>query len=245
MHVLLKNQMVNTVYVGYDPKEHTAYEVLKFSLERISTKPVRVIPLRRDILTKIGIYTRKHNSISGQDYDEIDGKPFSTQFSFSRFLIPALNMYEGLALYMDSDMYVRADISELFEMCKDKFQIIYNRPNSENITNDESPQKIWGDWSLAEKMGIPLMQTLQKEYNLDYNTTQMVLMSYCSHHISTQGGNSALAAYFGGENIIYGVKGYEVKHKSYETFFPKLSGQKIHHVQTYDELIKKVKNYVN
>ena len=112
MHVLLKNQMVNTVYVGYDPKEHTAYEVLKFSLERISTKPVRVIPLRRDILTKIGIYTRKHNSISGQDYDEIDGKPFSTQFSFSRFLIPALNMYEGLALYMDSDMYVRAEDSE-------------------------------------------------------------------------------------------------------------------------------------
>ena len=34
------------------------------------------------------------------------------------------------------------------------------------------------------------MQTLQKEYNLDYNTTQMVLMSYCDHHISTQGGNS-------------------------------------------------------
>jgi hypothetical protein len=34
MHMLLKNQMVNTVYVGYDPKEHTAYEVLKFSLER-------------------------------------------------------------------------------------------------------------------------------------------------------------------------------------------------------------------
>ena len=91
MHMLLKKQMVNTVYVGYDPKEHTAYEVLKFSLERISTKPVRVIPLRRDILTKIGIYTRKHNSIGGQDYDEIDGKPFSTQFSFSRFLIPALN----------------------------------------------------------------------------------------------------------------------------------------------------------
>ena len=113
--------MVNTVYVGYDPKEHTAYEVLKFSLERISTKPVRVIPLRRDILTKIGIYTRKHNSISGQDYDEIDGSPFSTQFSFSRFLIPALNMYEGLALYMDSDMYVlvymthcTAEVAKLF-----------------------------------------------------------------------------------------------------------------------------------
>ena len=31
--MLLKNQMVNTVYVGYDPIEYTAYEVLKFSLE--------------------------------------------------------------------------------------------------------------------------------------------------------------------------------------------------------------------
>ena len=58
-------------------------------------------------------------------YDEIDGKPFSTQFSFSRFLLPALNMYEGLALYMDSDMYVRADISELFEMCKDNYYAIH------------------------------------------------------------------------------------------------------------------------
>ena len=117
----LKKQMVNTVYVGYDPKEHTAYEILKFSIERISTKPVRVIPLRRDILTKIGIYTRKYNTIRGQDYDEIDGKPFSTEFSFTRFLVPALNMYEGLALYMDSDMYIRADINELFELCNNSY----------------------------------------------------------------------------------------------------------------------------
>ena len=152
MHVLLKNQMVNTVYVGYDPKEHTAYEVLKFSLERISTKPVRVIPLRRDILTKIGIYTRKHNSIGGQDYDEIDGKPFSTQFSFSRFLIPALNMYEGLALYMDSDMYVRSDISELFDMCKDNYYAIhvvkhkYEPTNKTKMDGKEQhvyPRKNW------------------------------------------------------------------------------------------------------
>ena len=81
--------------------------------------------MRRDILTKIGIYTRKHNSIGGQDYDEIDGKPFSTQFSFSRFLIPALNMYEGLALYMDSDMYIRSDISELFDMCDNNYYPIH------------------------------------------------------------------------------------------------------------------------
>ena len=142
--------------------------------------------------------------------------------------------------------YINLDLLKIiFEMCKDKFQIIYNRPGQNDIVNDGSPQKDWDDWSLAHYMNIPVMQDLQKEYDMDYNTTQMAVLSNCDYHISTQGGNSALAAYFGGENIIYGVKGYEVKHKSYETFFPKLSGQKIHHVQTYDELIKKVKNYVN
>ena len=62
---------------------------------------------------------RKSNSIGGQPYDEIDGRPFSTDFSFTRFLVPHLNMYQGIALFMDSDMYLRTDITELFDMCQD------------------------------------------------------------------------------------------------------------------------------
>ena len=84
---------MNTVYIGYDPKEDTAYEVLKFTIERISGKNIRIVPLKRDILEHIGIYTRKSQLIHGQPYDVIDGRPFSTEFSFSRFLVPALNMY--------------------------------------------------------------------------------------------------------------------------------------------------------
>jgi hypothetical protein len=112
-----KKQNINTIYIGYDPKEDTAYEVLKFSIERTTSQPVLVRALRKDILESIGIYTRKSNLIDGQPYDEIDGKPFSTEFSFTRFLVPALNMYEGKALFMDSDMYVRSDITELFDLC--------------------------------------------------------------------------------------------------------------------------------
>jgi len=109
---------MNTVYIGYDPKEDTAYEVLKNTIQRISGKASpRIVPLRKDILEHIGVYTRKSELIHGQPYDVIDGKPFSTEFSFSRFLVPALNLYEGKALFMDSDMYVRADINELFELC--------------------------------------------------------------------------------------------------------------------------------
>jgi len=111
-------QQINTVYIGYDPREDTAYEVLKFSLERTTSKPLLVRALRKDLLEKMGMYRRESSMIDGQPYDEIDGRPFSTEFSFSRFLVPALNMYQGKALYMDCDMYVRADISELFELCE-------------------------------------------------------------------------------------------------------------------------------
>jgi hypothetical protein len=113
----MNKQQINTVYIGYDERESTAYEVLKFSIERTASKPVQVIPLKKNILERMGIYNRKSEMIKGQPYDTIDGRPFSTDFSFSRFLVPALNMYQGKALYMDCDMYVRSDISELFEIC--------------------------------------------------------------------------------------------------------------------------------
>ena len=117
---------MNTVYIGYDPKEDTAYEVLKNTIQRISGKnSPRIVPLRKDILELTGMYTRKSEMIDDQPYDIIDGKPFSTEFSFSRFLVPALNMYEGKALFMDSDMYIRADINELFDLCDMDYYPVY------------------------------------------------------------------------------------------------------------------------
>ena len=108
---------MNTVYIGYDPKEDMAYQVLKFSLERIASKPVRVVPIKRDVVKRMGLYRREYTTMDGQDYDAIDGRPFSSEFSFTRFLVPFLNMFEGKALYMDCDMYMRTDVTELFEIC--------------------------------------------------------------------------------------------------------------------------------
>ena len=98
-----KNE-INTIYIGYDEREATAYEVLKFSIERTASKPVQVLPLKKDILEHMEMYTRQSEIIKGQPYDTIDGRPFSTDFSFSRFLIPALNMYQGKALFEICDM---------------------------------------------------------------------------------------------------------------------------------------------
>ena len=43
-----KNEM-NTIYIGYDPKEHVAYEVLKFSIEIRTSRPVKIIPIKKEI----------------------------------------------------------------------------------------------------------------------------------------------------------------------------------------------------
>ena len=57
--------------------------------------------------------------------DSVDKKPFSTQFSFNRFLIPFLNQHEGWALFMDCDMYFRSNPYELFEKYCDPSKAIY------------------------------------------------------------------------------------------------------------------------
>ena len=73
----IRKEMTNTVYIGYDSREHTAYEVLKFSIERIATKGVRVVPIKKDVVSRMGLYTRKSNSMGGQSFDEIDGRPYN------------------------------------------------------------------------------------------------------------------------------------------------------------------------
>jgi hypothetical protein len=115
----------NTVYIGYDPREDVAYEVLKFTIERIAVDNVRVVPIRKDLVERMGIYTRKYDEVDGQSIDRIDGQPFSSDFSFTRFLVPALNMYEGWALYMDCDMYLRTDINKLFEEYRMDYYPLY------------------------------------------------------------------------------------------------------------------------
>lgn len=44
----------------------------------------------------------------------LDNKPFSTEFSHTRFLIPALMGYAGWALFCDADMLFLSDISKLW-----------------------------------------------------------------------------------------------------------------------------------
>jgi len=88
------------VFIGYDSNETVAWHVLAHSILRHSRHPVSITPLKLSQLPM----TRER-----AEYQ-------STEFSFSRFLVPYLCGYEGQAIFMDCDMLARSDVNELLEL---------------------------------------------------------------------------------------------------------------------------------
>ncbi len=69
-------------------------------------------PLKQQELRDAGWYTRPIDKLA------------STEFTFTRFLIPELTNFEGWALFMDCDMILTTDIKELFDQADDKYAVM-------------------------------------------------------------------------------------------------------------------------
>jgi len=114
---------MNHVFIGYDDRESEAAEVLKHSLVRQARNPLKVHFLKHKPLRDQALFSRPWRvGETGQTVDERDGRPFSTQFSHTRFLVPELCRKQGIGgwvLFMDSDMLVTADIGRLFRELDD------------------------------------------------------------------------------------------------------------------------------
>ena len=98
------------VFIGFDPRETVAYNVLAFSIQRRASRPVSVTPL---MLSQLGgILTRERHPLQ------------STDFSFSRFLTPYLSDYTGWSIFMDCDMLVLEDIAKLWSLRDEKYAVM-------------------------------------------------------------------------------------------------------------------------
>lgn len=86
------------IFIGYDSNETVAFHVLSHSIMRRSSRPVSITPLVRAHLPE---FTRPRDARQ------------STEFSFTRFLVPYLSGWSGWSLFMDCDMLVRCDIQEI------------------------------------------------------------------------------------------------------------------------------------
>ena len=97
------------VFVGYDSHETVAFHVLAHSIHRHASQPVTVAPLMLSQLKKQ--FWRDRNALQ------------STEFSFSRFLVPYLSGYEGWSLFCDCDMLMLEDIAKLWSLRDERFAV--------------------------------------------------------------------------------------------------------------------------
>jgi len=90
------------IFIGYDPREAVAFHVLSHSIHARASSPITIAPLMLSQLK--GVFHRERHALQ------------STDFSFSRFLVPHLSEYRGWSLFCDCDMLMLDDIAKLWDL---------------------------------------------------------------------------------------------------------------------------------
>ena len=127
------------VFVGYDTREDIAYQVCKHSLES-RNKNVEVRPLKQNELREQGWYSRPIDKLA------------STEFTFTRFLVPELCNFDGWALFCDSDIIFIEDVKQLFDQADDKYAVMcaqHDYTPKEGVKMDGQTQTVYPrkNWS--------------------------------------------------------------------------------------------------
>jgi hypothetical protein len=89
------------VFIGWDSREPAAAAVLMHSILTRASAPIALLPITQASVSSF--YTRERTPTE------------STEFSFTRFLVPYLSRYEGWSVFMDCDMLCQADLWQLVD----------------------------------------------------------------------------------------------------------------------------------
>ncbi len=143
------------IFIGFDSRETIAYHVLSQSIISKSSKPVSITPICLHQL-KHCFYRKKH--------------PLqSTEFSFSRFLVPFLCDYKGWALFLDCDMLLLEDISKLWDKKDDKYSLMlvkhdYKTKYSQKFLKQKQTNYAKKNWSSVMLFNNARCKALSKDY---------------------------------------------------------------------------------
>ena len=145
------------IFIGVDPRQRAATNVLMDSLVAHSTHPLAITPLVTPQLERQKLYWR-----------ERDPKQTSA-FSFTRFLVPQLMGFQGWAIFMDCDMLCRADISTLWELRDERFSVMcvqHDHQPTETSKFLGEPQSAYPkkNWSSLMLLNCSRCQALTPEY---------------------------------------------------------------------------------
>jgi len=129
-----------TFFIGYDSKEDIAYRVCKQSLLKKSSIKVNVLALKLHELVVRNFYKRNIDPLA------------STEFTYSRFLVPSLMNFKGWAVFCDCDFLFLEDVAKLFEELsndKDIYCVQHDYKPKEKHKMDGQQQTIYPrkNWS--------------------------------------------------------------------------------------------------
>lgn len=143
------------VFIGHDRREGVAVNVLADSIQAQSSRPVQIAQVRLSQLQ--GIYCRPQHPLQ------------STDFSFSRFLVPWLTGFEGWSLFMDAYMLCLGDIAELWDLRDERYavQVVQHEHHCEiGRKFQEMPQTPYRrkNWSSVMLFNGPRCRALTPEW---------------------------------------------------------------------------------
>ncbi len=143
------------IFIGFDQRETVAYHVLTHSILSRASTPTSITPLALPQLAKI--FTRERNSMQ------------STEFAFTRFLVPYLCDYQGWAIFMDCDMLVLDDIAKLWAMRDERYAAMvvkhdYTPKTGEKFLGQKQTAYEKKNWSSVMLMNCAKCKALTPEY---------------------------------------------------------------------------------
>lgn len=152
--------------IGVDHREPDALAVTEHSARAYASKPLPILHLEHLDLRRRQLFSRPWRiAADGGYWDELDGRPFSVQFSHSRFLTPVVAReagYTDWALFTDCDWLWLNDIYKILDEAdpsKTVMVVPHNFQPERAVKMDGQPQsrynrKLWSAlmlWNLKSK----------------------------------------------------------------------------------------------
>lgn len=136
--------MTANIYIGWDSRETIAADVCEMSIYDNASQPVAITMLKQIQLREAGLYTRPED------------KQGSTEFTFTRFLVPHLNHYQGWAVFCDCDFLWTGDIQQLLAKADDRYAVMVvkhdyrpqNTVKMDGKAQEYYPRKNWSSMIL-------------------------------------------------------------------------------------------------
>lgn len=124
------------IYIGFDHREPEAYDVAKHSI--LKHQP------------NAQVYALNHRNLDY--YHRPDDPLATTEFTYTRFMVPHLCDYKGFAMFVDCDFLFRDDIALLFEGVNPLYAVScvhhdYNPPEKFKMDNKPQTQYPRKNWS--------------------------------------------------------------------------------------------------